>query len=290
MPPLLSFGVCSNRPHNFPNVGSLVDVVGDDDEVILVADLEATAAESALLDDLSARGVNVINNGSNRGLSFSRNQVLAKCGHRHLVYVDDDLALVPETVESIREAVGSGANIVGVWLRPSFSVPRPWWLTGGQYHYLGVHHALAQAKTWGACMAVDVDLARRADITFREELGRRGRSLQSGDDTTFLNELRSAGAVERFLPDDVAYHAVGAERTRPGYLLRRAWWQGRSEVRRAGAMTSLGKEWRRGVAQGPDAAGTGLRYTLACVYTGAVASGIATEFGFRAAQRWFGRG
>jgi hypothetical protein len=285
MPASLSFAVCSNRPHNFSNVGHLVNVVGDDDEVILVADLQPKPAESMLLADLSTRGVGVMSNGSNRGLSYSRNRALAKCRHRHLVYVDDDISLVSDTVEAIREAVSAGAGIVGVWLQPRFSAPRPWWLTGGQYHYLGVHHALSHAKTWGACMAVDVDLARTANITFREELGRRGKSLQSGDDTTFLNELRAAGAVERFLADAVAYHEVSLGRIRPGYLLRRAWWQGRSEVRRSSAMTSLGKEWRRGVAAGPDAAGTGLRYALASVYTGAVASGIATEVALRIAKR-----
>jgi hypothetical protein len=289
MPAALSFAICSNRPHNFANAGRLVDVVGEDDEVILVADLQPRPSDAAGLDDLESHGVRVLRNGVNRGLSYSRNQALAKCRHHFLVYVDDDIALTAETVEAIRTAIDDGTSIVGVWLEPRFPGPRPWWLTGGQYHYLGVHHTVEQAKTWGACMAVDAKLARQANITFRDELGRRGNGLQSGDDTTFLGELRAAGAVERFLQDAVASHHVPSGRTRPDYLLRRAWWQGRSEVRRSTAATSLGKEWRRGVARGPAAAAPALRYALSLVYTGAVASGIVTELMLQTAQRGLGR-
>lgn len=281
----LSFAMCSNRPHNFTNAGRLVDVVGVEDEVVLVVDMQPGPAEAAELAHLASHGVHILNNGANRGLSHSRNQALAKCKHRHLVYVDDDIVLTAETVEAIRKATDEGANIVGVWLEPRFRGPRPWWLTGGQYHYLGVHHTYEQAKTWGACMAVDVDLARRAGITFRDELGRRGNALQSGDDTTFLNDLRAVGATECFLRNAVASHRVEPGRTRPTYLLRRAWWQGRSEVRRSTAAASLGKEWRRGVSPGPAAAGKGLRYALSLIYTGAVASGIATEYVLQLAKR-----
>lgn len=278
----LSIAVCSNRPRNLADVGLLLDSAADDDEIMLVADLEPGPELADQLADLGARGVRVMVNGSNCGLAYSRNRALAECRHQHLVYVDDDAVVPPETIEAIRDAVGGGAGIVGVWLAPRFQGRVPWWLTGGQYHYLGVHHAVELATTWGACMAIDARLARQAGLQFRTELGRRGNALLSGEDTTFLAELRRAGATEQFLTGSAASHCVPAERTRVIYLLRRAWWQGRSEMRRSAARTSLSKEWRRAVATGPACAAPARRYLLAAFYVSAVASGIVAEYALQA--------
>lgn len=281
----LSISVCSNRPENLAQVGHLVDTTASVDEVVLVVDLDSELVDHATLAGLEARGVKVLRNDRNRGLSFSRNRALAECAHRFLVYVDDDIVLTSDTVEAIRAAVDDGASIVGVWLEPDFSGPIPWWLTGGQYHYLGVHHSPDLARTWGACMTIDTQLARDTGLRFREELGRRGKALQSGDDTTFIAELRAAGAREQFLGDAVAHHRVSVARTRLSYLLRRAWWQGRSEVRRDGVRTTIGKEWRRAVQTGPAATGPGRRHLLGVLYLSAVLSGVATEHVRRIAIR-----
>lgn len=268
-----------------PAVERLLVATASGDEVILVADLDPDPATARVLDALGDLGVRVLRNGENRGLSYSRNRALDNCSHRHLVFVDDDLDLPAATMEAVRNAVADGAAIVGVWLAPSFERPVPWWLTGGQYHYLGVHHHVAQAKTWGACMAIDVELARENALRFQDRLGRRGSGLQSGDDTMFLAELRAAGASERFLEDTVAVHRVTRSRTSPAYLLRRAWWQGRSEVRRMNARRAVGKEWRRGTGPGPAAASPLRRYVLATVYVTAVLAGMVTEWAWSAARR-----
>jgi glycosyltransferase involved in cell wall biosynthesis len=196
--------------------------------------------------ELNRPGVRVLPNGANRGLSYSRNRALAECAHRILVFLDDDVTLTRDTLDGIRAQAVKGAAILGVRLVPVFpQAARPWWLTGGQFHYLGVHHQLDRARTWGACMAVDADLANRHGIRFRDELGRRGQALQSGDDTTFLNELRAIGATEAFLTSVCAAHQVSPERQWLRYLMRRAWWQGRSERRRRSLALALVKEWRR---------------------------------------------
>lgn len=278
----LSIAMCSNRPRNLADIGLLLDSTTADDEVMLVVDLEPGPELTEQLTDLEAQGVRVLVNGGNCGLAYSRNRALAQCRHQYLVYVDDDAVVPPETIEAIRDTVGGGAGIVGVWLSPRFQSRVPWWLTGGQYHYLGVHHTVELATTWGACMALDARLARQARLQFRTELGRRGNALLSGEDTTFLAELRRAGATEKFLTGSEVSHYVPADRTRLTYLLRRAWWQGRSEMRRSAARTSLSKEWRRAVATGPASAAPARRYLLAALYVAAVATGIAAEYAIRA--------
>jgi glycosyltransferase involved in cell wall biosynthesis len=278
----LSIAVCSNRPRNLADVALLLDSTTQDDEVLLVVDLEPGPELAEQLIDLEAQGVRVLVNGGNCGLAYSRNRALARCRHQYLVYVDDDAVVPPETIEAIRDTVGSGAGIVGVWLAPRFQSRVPWWLTGGQYHYLGVHHTVELATTWGACMALDARLARQAGLQFRTELGRRGNALLSGEDTSFLSELRRAGATEQFLTGSAASHYVSADRTGLTYLLRRAWWQGRSEMRRSAAGTSLSKEWRRAVATGPASAAPARRYLLAVLYVAAVATGIVAEYAIQA--------
>ncbi len=94
---------------------------------------------------------------------------------------------------------------------------------------------------------------------------------------TFLVELRPAGANERFLRDSVAFHEVSPGLTRLTYLPRRAWWKGRSEVRRSAAREALGRQWPPRVAEGPAATRAIRHNLLGLTYNGVVASVINTN-------------
>jgi hypothetical protein len=50
-----------------------------------------------------------------------------------------------------------------------------------------------------------------------------------GDDVRVARALRAAGARLRYVPDAVVVHELPRERLRARYLLRRAWWVGRSD-------------------------------------------------------------
>lgn len=281
----LSLAVCSNRPTNLAGVSHLRDCVTPDDEILLVVDLPDDEYAADTVTALGTAGVRVLPNGANRGLSYSRNRAMDEATNRILVYVDDDVTLERSTVDAIRTAADAGAGIVGVWLEPAFSLEPPWFLTGGQYHYLGVHHTAQRARTWGACMAVDIELAREHGLRFRDDLGRRGQQLQSGDDTTFLGDLQGLGADHVFLDSARARHRVPPERARLRYLLRRAWWQGRSEVRRGTAVAAIPKEWSRAMAIGPASAALPRRAFLSTLFTTTVMVGIAWEWATARAPR-----
>ncbi|MFC4036710.1 glycosyltransferase family 2 protein [Streptomyces polygonati] len=274
----LSFAICTNRPENLHNAASVARSIGSQDELIVVLDLPPDALRDALPDALLSPKVRLLQNPANKGLSYSRNRALAECANSTLVYVDDDVTFAAETVEAMRAARTAGSGIVGVLLVPEFGASRGgWWLSGGQYHYLGVHHRADQARPWGACMAVDARFANARGIRFREELGRRGRALQSGDDTSFLGELRAAGASESVLTDVRATHHISTDRVRLAYLLRRAWWQGRSEYRRGTFLRALAKEWRRNVGPGPAQAPGARRYALGALFVSSVIAGGLSE-------------
>jgi glucosyl-dolichyl phosphate glucuronosyltransferase len=61
---------------------------------------------------------------------------------------------------------------------------------------------------------------------FREELGRVGSSLLSGEEADLVGRLRDTGWTVWLQPDAVVAHTVTAERCRSSYYWRRLWWQG----------------------------------------------------------------
>lgn len=274
----LTLAICSNRlPALCAAVTRTLQVIGEDDVLVVVIDqaLDPSAGiqfEAALQD---AR-VRVILNDGNLGLSRSRNRAMKEAPTRHVLFVDDDITVGQTVVEELRHVLAGGVHVVGARITADFgSLRRPWFLTSGQLHYLGCHDPGRPASIWGGCFAVDVTEARLLGVTFDECLGRTGTSLASAEDTTFVAQLTGLGAVAHVLQHATVAHLVPDRRLRLSYLLRRAYWQGRSEVRRKNAARGLQKEWTR---NRPLQLATAPRRTLlALLYTGAVAAGTLHE-------------
>ena len=131
-------------------------------------------------------------------------------------------------------------------------------------------HSGLGGRAWGSMWRWRRDL----DIRFRDELGRKGDSLASGDDTTFVADMSRHGAREVFLDRVEAFHHVAPDRLSFSYLLRRASWQGRSEFRRRMVWAGLLKEWRR-YTLGSDQ--RLLQYALAATYVTAFSVGVMVE-------------
>ena len=271
-PTPITVAICSNRPSELVGaVRNALGVLDDGDRLLVVVDTEETdlgglAAHSALV---------VLHNGQNCGLAYSRNRVLKECETQFVLFVDDDIALSSGVVQGVRRVLGLGADIVGVRIAADFQQQRvPWFLTAGQLHYLGAHNPAAPASIWGGCLAVDINLTRLLGVVFDEELGRRGTRLASAEDTTFVRHMLIKGAKQEVLDELEVAHRILPERLKLRYLLRRAYWQGRSEVRRDDAWHGLRKEWQRN-RQASDGAGGAM---LAACYVGFVAMGMIYEY------------
>jgi hypothetical protein len=102
----------------------------------------------------------------------------------------------------------------------------------------------SEVVTWGACVGMNLRFVRRHGLRFREELGRRGRQLLSGEDTT-AQEMKRLGAVESRIDSLHVLHHVPTTRAAIRYVVRRVYWQGRTEVRRRNLCKAIGKEWSR---------------------------------------------
>ena len=281
----ITLAICSNRPALLARaVPALVTIARPDDEVIVALDERLSAIDPA---DFPPR-VRVLANDANRGLSFTRNRVLKECNTRFVLFLDDDIVATSEAVESARAALSHGLDVVGA--RITAGLPdhyRPWYFTAGQLHYVGCHNPALPASIWGGFLGVDVDHARLLGVDFDERLGRTAGTLGSAEDTTFVRALKAKGGRHAVLRDVEVRHIIHADRLALTYLLRRAFWQGRSEFRRRDICDGLRKEWHRNWLSDcliPQ------RITLAALFGSTVTAGVAWEavahYPLLAARAW----
>lgn len=267
----LIVAVCTSRledlrarwRHNIAQVGA--------GEFVVLLDLPVSADALDLADQIRDQGGKVFCHGITRGLSAARNSVLDAWPQHKVLFIDDDVRLDRQVVDAVRAAFSAGAEVVGARLvPPEWPEPWPWFFTDGQLHLVGWHSPDGEVKTWGACMGIDAAFAQGHGLRFDMRLGRTGRQLESGDDTSFVVAMKAAGAREVVLSQLSVVHEVDPRRLTFRYLARRAYWQGRSEVRRGQSAAGLRKEWRRHRA-GRRAS------TLALGYITAFAVGVGRE-------------
>jgi glucosyl-dolichyl phosphate glucuronosyltransferase len=126
---------------------------------------------------------------------------------------------------------------VGGTCRARFAAPRPRWLSDRLLQLAGITRFGAAAREprssaewpFGANMAF-----RRAALDqageFSTALGRRGRSLLSGEDSDMVARVLALGWRVWLEPAAVVDHWVSAERCRGSYYWRRLWWNGISRA------------------------------------------------------------
>jgi glycosyltransferase involved in cell wall biosynthesis len=244
--PAMTVAICSNRVENLQaHLDANVKLMDPADRLLIVLDTKSDDQNSALVKRLQAEGITVISNNGNLGLSYSRNTAIHHCTTRYIVFVDDDVTFSAEVLEELRNRFSAGANVAGVRISLPADVRLPWYISRGQLHYLGAHDDAADMTIWGACMGMDLAFVRRYGLRFRPELGRRGKQLQSGDDTTFVAEMKKKGAQVACINSLHVLHHLSEHRRSLSYLIRRVYWQGRSEVRRSNLVSGARKEWSR---------------------------------------------
>jgi hypothetical protein len=238
--------VCAYRLENIAkNFRHNISQLAGDEYFVLLDRPKSEEAEE-IAERVRAAGGSMRVLGANNGLSASRNTVLAERPYRHVLFVDDDVRLDAAALDAVRAGFRAGAQVTGTRLvKPPGMRRLPWFVTSGQFHLIGWHRPRGDIKIWGACMGVDSAFAADHGLDFDLALSRTGSSLQSGEDTSFIRLMKEAGATELLLPDVAVVHDVDPHRLTLRYLLRRAYWQGRSEVRRASALPGLRKEWDR---------------------------------------------
>ncbi|HZT66376.1 MAG TPA: glycosyltransferase [Acidimicrobiales bacterium] len=173
------------------------------------------------------------------GAGHARNRGIAEADGRVVAMIDDDVVPEPAWLGSlVAPILGGRADGVGGAVRLDPSVPRPRWFDeDGIGGYLTSFRPADQERPVAeseyvvtANAAFDVALLRRCG-GFDPAMGPRGRSPMVGDDVVLTRRVAAAGGRLIYAPAAVVVHELPSHRLRPGYLLRRAWAQGRSDWR-----------------------------------------------------------
>ncbi len=167
----------------------------------------------------------------NRGLDAAHGEIVA--------FIDDDCTAEPHWLEKIAHEL-SDTDAIGGLVLPAGKLrfPRWWhpelgWLVG-----LSVPGMLSSwagcSATGGRYYAQTANMALRREILVHERFQEIGGDLHSEarrydagrEDAELWRRLRVKGFRVRLVPDLIAYHYIGQERLRLGYLLRRAYSDG----------------------------------------------------------------
>lgn len=172
------------------------------------------------------------------GLSHARNRGTQESKGEIIVFLDDDAMAEPGFLAAHLLAfsqepqpVATGGRIYLRW-----PLKRPDWVPQSQESFysgldLGDEPGLLTFPKYpyGANMAINRNLLIEIG-GFSVELGRRGRSLISGEERDLFLRISQLNELVMYVPNAVVHHYVLEERTERKWLLRRSLAQGRSDI------------------------------------------------------------
>lgn len=172
-----------------------------------------------------------------QGLSIARNTGIEEASAPIIAFLDDDALPFISWLSHIRNAFQRypHAAAVGGVIIPDFATDRPDWLVPSlELPYtivnLGERERTYPRKLYpfGANMAFRLEALQ--DIRFPEDLGRKGSSLLSGEETWIFRQLRKKGLDLIYIPGMTVRHYIPQERLTKEWIKRRYYYQGVSAV------------------------------------------------------------
>ncbi|MCU1594810.1 MAG: kfoC 1 [Frankiales bacterium] len=172
-----------------------------------------------------------------RGAAAARNRGLEEVRGEVVAMIDDDVVPAADWLRTLvapllaGEAEGSGGRVL---LDPS--VVRPRWfdenLLGGlvsHFDPIGPGRPLRDGELVLTANAAFRTAALRATGGFDPRLGPSGDRHMVNDDLQVVRDLQRRGSRLVLVPAAVVVHELPDQRISVRWLLRRAWWQGRSD-------------------------------------------------------------
>jgi glucosyl-dolichyl phosphate glucuronosyltransferase len=172
-----------------------------------------------------------------QGLSKARNTALQEAKSLYIAFLDDDAIPSPSWLASLLQAfqtVQPEPVCVGGLIRPLWESPKPDWIHPTMESLFTILDGGEQPRwfrpnefPWGANVAYQRDALLKIG-GFHEKLGRKGKSLLSGEEYLLNATLQNQGGGFYYHPEAAVDHWIPKERIDPNWLVRRNFWQGRS--------------------------------------------------------------
>jgi glycosyltransferase involved in cell wall biosynthesis len=177
------------------------------------------------------------------GLSVARNRGAKETTAPLLAYLDDDAEASPQWLRVITAAFEdnerlaiAGGKVTLIWPE---KVNPPNWLSTDMAGNLGAYNLGDEVVYIDNPQLTPRGLNYSIRRSFLEEmggfdpnLGRVGKNLLSNEELYMTEMAIAKGWQVAYLPTALAAHNVAPERLKPGWFLRRSWWQGISEFYR----------------------------------------------------------
>jgi len=189
---------------------------------------------SALLPNIRGHSIKVIRNQTRKGLSFCRNIGYRASNGDIVAFMDDDAFAEPNWLEELEKCFDNGADIAGGLIVPKWEGNRPWWFKESMYNLVGLN----EPTHWilGCNFAIRKGLLEKMNYFFEEKMGRKEGNLIAGDETTLFFTAQRLGYKILFNDRAIVHHIVSKERLTFHYIVKRFFWEGRTETRRRTAL------------------------------------------------------
>jgi GT2 family glycosyltransferase len=161
------------------------------------------------------------------GVSQARNLGAGIAMGEIVAFIDDDAVATHRWLESIVSTFRAGWHIVGGPIIPIYlAKPGAWW----NEEFAGYLGKNPEGTIYGGNLAVSKAIFARLG-GFDPRLGMSEGRLLSNEEMEFLKRASEKGHRSKFARDIKVYHIIPASKLSFSYLMRRAFWQGISDVR-----------------------------------------------------------
>lgn len=240
--PQIAAIICTHNRDSYLGaaIDSLLDQIGCDAYEILVVDNASTDNTRAVVEARLGNPRLKYIYEPELGLSVARNRGAKESTAPILAYLDDDAEASPQWLKVLLAAYReneqlaiAGGRVTLIW--PENMMPPPWiskdmaaglglYDLGDQTLYIDNPNLTPRGLNYSIKRAFLDQVGG-----FDPNLGRVGKNLLSNEELLMTELALAKGWQVAYLPEALAAHNVASERTKPGWFLRRSWWQGVSE-------------------------------------------------------------
>lgn len=227
----------SRYDHFLEAAESILQQTYDDVELVVVVDGSGSLSKLITRDMGGRHDVVIRSNDENVGLLESRNRGAETASGDIIAFIDDDAIAEKDWISELAstfdqyDAQAAGGRMDAIWVngKPRFLPEEYYWLIGVTHRGFSGSAGVVR-NTFGSNISFRKDVFDDLGGFDTDIGGRKGDKNLQGGETELCARLRDEyGEGVFYNPDAVVNHKVFSYRTRPMWLIDRAFWQGYSK-------------------------------------------------------------